>query len=88
MFDAILKVYLDKIHLKSSTENPNSMKKIKIYYRNRYTNSYKTDERILKTIIKNNVNCVNSNGKTWNYYLLHEPQDKKPDNEKWSDVWV
>ena len=35
----------------------------RIYYRNQYSNAYKTDERILKQIIRNNVQCINPNHK-------------------------
>ncbi len=32
----------------------------KIYYKNQYSSMYKTDERILRKIVKNNISCTNS----------------------------
>ena len=42
------------------SENNEEIKTHKLYYKNQYSDSYKTDERILQAIIQNNVKCVNN----------------------------
>ena len=39
----------------------NVINNINIFYKNQMSNSYKTDERILKEIVVRNVSCVNNN---------------------------
>ena len=35
----------------------------KVYFRNQFSRAYKTDERILQDMIRNNVKCVNEKDK-------------------------
>ena len=58
VFDTILSKYLDnksKPPENQQSENNEEIKTHKLYYKNQYSDSYKTDERILQTIIQNNV---------------------------------
>ena len=52
--------YLDNKFSQSNHEKHNS---IPIYYHNQMHSNYKIDERVLKEIIHNNVNCINQQDK-------------------------
>ena len=95
IFDKNLNDYLDKIY---SSTNSNDFNKIKhtIFYKNQYHCNYKTDEKVLKTIVKNNVKCSKPNEelkiqiyyknmKTQSLIVCNNPH--KEDNKlKWTNV--
>jgi hypothetical protein len=62
IFDGILKKYLEKTFSIASNSNNNGTTHV-LYYRNQMSTGYKTDEKVLKQIIKNNINCNNSRDK-------------------------
>ena len=72
LFDSILQNYLNKKCTVSSKNiaPPNTHN---IYYQNQFSNSYKTDERIIKQIVKDNTKCVNESDllKITIYYKSH-----------------
>ena len=45
----------------NSNSDINVINNINIFYKNQMSNSYKTDERVLKEIVVRNVSCVNDN---------------------------
>ena len=57
-FDKVLNKYLDKLPKpKPTTDTDSTGEVIEIYYRNQYSDAYKTDEKVLKDIVYNNVKC-------------------------------
>ena len=58
LFDSILQTYLNK-KCRVSSKNIAPPNTHNIYYQNQFSNSYKTDERIIKQIVKDNIKCVN-----------------------------
>ena len=58
MFDNILKQYLNK---QNNNESQNKPTTHEIFYKNQFSSAYKTDERVIKQIIHNNVICMNEN---------------------------
>ena len=68
-FDAVLSKYLNKIsEARDPANNPETTHLI--YYRNQFSNAYKTDERVMKSIISSNITCKNPSEvvKLQNYY--------------------
>ena len=60
-FDKILSHYLDTIL--TPKQQKTNVETYTIYYKNQYSTAYKTDERILKHIIKTNTHCNNPEDK-------------------------
>ena len=60
LFDKILKTYLEKVNKMNTIDNTITHT---IFYKNQYTNNYKMDERVLKSIVRNNVKCTKENEK-------------------------
>jgi len=57
-FDAVLSKYLNKISEPNDPANGPETTHL-IYYRNQFSNAYKTDERVMKSIINSNIPCKN-----------------------------
>lgn len=62
LFDEILRKYLSKLN-NDDNRIDNIDKTHKLFYKNQYTPAYKTDERILKKIVSENVKCTKPNEK-------------------------
>jgi hypothetical protein len=62
MFDQILMKYLNDIN-DSNVNTVNGATTHTLMYRNQYSTAYKTDERVIRSIIKNNINCINPDDK-------------------------
>ena len=60
MIDSEIKKFLTKKH---NTETKENKKSISIYYENQTHINYKTEERVIKDIIYNNVKCVDPNNR-------------------------
>ena len=60
LFDSILSNYTNKLNFKRENSNQTVLLN-KIYYKNQYSEAYKTDERILRQIVKNNTTCTKQN---------------------------
>lgn len=58
-FDNTLKKYLEKHIMPKNEHQNNSSNTHTLYYKNQFSKAYKTDERILKSIIEENVKCTN-----------------------------
>ena len=63
-FDSALNKYLEKKQLPPTPNNSDNPDEDgpqihKVYYKNQFSSAYKTDERIMQDIIKNNVKCTN-----------------------------
>ena len=79
LFDHILSKYMSKInitamHSHDTINNHNSEPKPhmhKIYYKNQFSKAYKTDERTLLQIIKNNTKC-NKHGEQLKNFLYYK----------------
>ena len=63
-FDNILNRYLkERIERNPPQLTDPEARTHNLFYRNQYSNAYKTDERILRNIIKENTQCVDNNHK-------------------------
>ena len=60
MIDSEIKKFLTKKH---NTETKENKKPITVYYENQTHINYKTEERVIKDIVYNNVKCVDPNNK-------------------------
>ena len=63
-FDKVLNKFLDKVPNTEPPPDPDPAGQvIEVFYKNQYSDSYKTDEKVLKEIVYNNVKCTRETDK-------------------------
>ena len=60
-FDSILSKFLNQCNSKEQPNSDNNKLTHKVFYQNQFSSNYKKDERIIKSIIRNNTNCIRPN---------------------------
>ena len=61
-FDGICSQFVDNINSNTGTTQENSNIH-QFFHQNQMSSAYKTDEKVIKTILKNNVKCKNDDDK-------------------------
>ena len=62
MIDQTIKSFLEKVNNPTPKRNEN-IETIKVFYKNFMNSSYKVDEKVLKKIVTDNVQCIDKNNK-------------------------
>ena len=63
MFDQICNKFLENVNNTSTQIIQDNSEVHTIFYKNQMSNAYKTDEKVLKAILKNNIKCTNDSDK-------------------------
>ena len=62
-FDKVCSDFVDSINNNNENNTPENSNVHEIFYQNQMSDTYKIDEKVIKTILKNNVKCNNENDK-------------------------